>query len=118
MPKINTHIGAQYSMPISIGKVTLRADYAYQSKRYFFTDVAVNPLNDAIAAKGEHLVSARLSLADVAIGNGTATFSLFGENLLDQTLRPAGIDFGPSLGFAGINFGVPRTWGVEASFKF
>jgi hypothetical protein len=91
---------------------------SYQSKRWFFTDVAINLLNDALAAPSEYLLSARATLADVQIGTTSATFSVFGENLLDDTIRPAAIDFGPSLGIAGINFGLPRTWGVEATMKF
>ncbi len=116
--RLNLHGGAQYSTQLDVGKLVVRSDLSYQSKRWYFTDVAVNPLNDALAAPSEYLLSARISLTDVQIGANSATFSLFGENLLNDTIRPAGIDFGPSLGIAGINFGLPRTWGIEATMKF
>ncbi|MBS0503476.1 MAG: TonB-dependent receptor, partial [Proteobacteria bacterium] len=97
-----------------------RADYAYTSQRYFHTITILNPDNEVIKDRGQNLLSARVSLSDIRIGGGETTLrvSLYGQNLLNQHTRQAGIDFGPSIGIAGVNYGEPRTWGVDATLKF
>ena len=51
-------------------------------------------------------------------GKATLETSVFGENLLNEQLRVAGIDFGPSIGIAGDNYGPPRLFGVEFKVKY
>lgn len=120
VPKWTAHVGAQYSVPVGFADLMFRADYAYTSQRYFHTITILNPDNEVIKDRGQNLLSARVSLSDIRIGGGETTLrvSLYGQNLLNQHTRQAGIDFGPSIGIAGVNYGEPRTWGVDATLKF
>jgi iron complex outermembrane receptor protein len=120
VPKWTTHIGAQYSVPVGFADLIVRGDYAHTSKRFFHAVAILNPANDIIADRGQDLVNARISLSDIRIGGDETTLrvSVYGNNLLNQHTRQAGIDFGPSLGIAGVNYGEPRTWGVDATLRF
>jgi iron complex outermembrane receptor protein len=120
VPNWTLHVGAEYAFPpLGFGTLTARTDYAYTSSRYFFATAILNPANEQIKDPGQHLLSARLILSEVSVG-GKATLetSLVGENLLNEQLRVAGIDFGPSIGIAGDNYGPPRLFGVEFKVKY
>ena len=123
VPEWTNHVGVQYQLPdFGVGKLSLRADYAYQSSKYFFaTDLPTqDPFNDAIKAPDQHLLSARITLADVPVWGGRAMLetSLWGENLLNDNYVIQGVDFGPSLGFATKTYGVPRTVGFDIKVKY
>ena len=120
VPHWTAHAGVDYTFPpLNFGTLIARTDYAYTSSRYFFATTILNPANDAIKDPGQHLLSARLILDDVSVGGGAKLeASLFAENLLNDQLRVAGIDFGPSIGIAGDNFGPPRLFGVEFRVKY
>ena len=120
VPRWTMHVGAEYTFPpLGFGTLTARSDYAYTSSRYFFATEILNPANEAIKDSGQHLLSARLILSEVSVGGGaTLEGSFFGENLLNEDLRVAGIDFGSSIGMAGDNFGPPRLFGFEMKVKY
>jgi iron complex outermembrane receptor protein len=123
VPDWTNHIGAQYEYPLeTIGKLIFRADYSYESAKYFFTtDLPTqNPFNDVIKSSGENLVSARITLADVSIWDGKAQLetSLWAENLLDDKYVAQGVDYGPALGFATKTYGVPRTVGFDIKVSY
>ncbi len=123
VPEWTNHIGAQYEYPLeNIGKLIFRADYSYESAKYFFTtDLPTqNPFNDVIKSSGENLVSARITLTDVAIWDGKAELetSLWGENLLDDKYVAQGVDYGPALGFATKTYGIPRTVGFDLKVSY
>jgi iron complex outermembrane receptor protein len=119
VPNWSVHLGGDYTVPLDFGRLILRGDYSYSSKRHFFALSLpnANPLNEAIRDPGQNLLSARLSLSDVNLGSSKLEASVFGENLLNDQLRTSGIDFG-SLGFAGVTYGMPRRWGVEVKLDF
>jgi iron complex outermembrane receptor protein len=120
VPRWTMHVGAEYTFPpLGFGTLTARSDYAYTSSRYFFATEILNPANEAIKDPGQHLLSARLILSEVSVGGGaTLEASFFGENLLNEDIRVAGIDFGSSIGMAGDNFGPPRLFGFEMKVKY
>jgi len=120
VPRWTMHVGAEYTFPpLGFGTLTARSDYAYTSSRYFFATEILNPANAAIRDPGQHLLSARLILSEVSVGGGaTLEASFFGENLLNEDIRTAGIDFGSSIGMAGDNFGPPRLVGFEMKVKY
>jgi len=110
--------GAEYKFPrFSFGQLSIRADYNYQSKRYFNT----SPLGSAhfqdIVADGRGLLDARIALSGIEMGSGELTVGLFGKNITNQHYRVSGIDFG-GLGFAGNTYGDPMTWGIDAKVTF
>ena len=96
------------------GNFIARVDWSYRSKVYWHP---VNPFNAEISDGGVGLLSARLSIADIAVGGAKASIALWGKNLTKEDYLLSGIDFG-SLGFAGVMYGDPRSFGVELGFKF
>ncbi|SNS36633.1 iron complex outermembrane recepter protein [Sphingomonas laterariae] len=119
-PSTTLNAGAQYSIEdVAGGTLSFRADYTYKSKVHYnvLPGAPFSPYDADIAAPGYGLLDARIALADVAIGGTEATFTLWGKNLTDKVYRVSGIDFG-SLGFAVNTYGEPRSYGVDARFKF
>ena len=60
------------------------------------------------------LLNGRIGLANLQIGQGTATLSLYGQNLLNERYVP----FGASTMYLVGSYGFSRTYGVELSFNF
>jgi len=109
------NVGAQYETGLgNFGKLIARTDWSYRSKVYWHP---VNPFNEEISDGGVGLLSARLSITDIAVGGARASIALWGKNLTKEDYLLSGIDFG-SLGFAGVMYGDPRSYGVELGFKF
>ncbi|RJF93129.1 TonB-dependent receptor [Sphingomonas cavernae] len=109
------NVGAQYETALGdIGKLTARADWSYRSKIYWHP---INPFNEEIADGGVGLLSGRLTLSEIPLGGSEASVSLWGKNLTGEDYLLSGIDFG-SLGFAGVMYGDPRSYGVELAIKF
>ena len=123
VPTWTNHVGVQYEVPNwDLGSLILRVDYSYQSPKYFgIIDLPTqNPFADLTQAPPQNLVSARVTLADVPVWDGRAMLetSVFGDNLLDDHYVVQAIDFGPSLGFATKQYGVPRTFGFDIKIKY
>lgn len=121
VPKLTTHVGAEYAFPpFSLGRLSVRVDYSASSKRHFaaFNLPFLNPNADAIIDPGQRWLSARITLADIALGSGSATLSGWAENLTNHDNVTAGIDFGPALGFAGRNYGLPRRFGIDFTLNY
>ena len=120
VPDWTIHIGVEYTFPpLGFGTLAARSDYTHTSQRYFFATAILNPDNEAIKDPGQDLLSARLILSDISVtGKAEMQVSFFAENLLNQDIRVAGIDFGPSIGIAGDNYGPPRTFGAELRVKY
>jgi iron complex outermembrane receptor protein len=77
-----------------------------------------HPFNNQFDSTDDRtLINARLSLSEVAVGDGSLRVSLWGKNLTDEEYRNWGIDFG-SLGFAGDVYGEPRTYGLDVSYQY
>lgn len=116
--KWTTHVGAQYTFPeTGSGKPLVRVDYSHSSKRRFFANSIDNPFNEQIADPGQDRLSARLALTQIPLGRVKAEISLWGENLLNDTLLDYGVDFG-ALGFATVGFAQPRRIGVDFRISF
>ena len=115
------HAGLQYSFPETMaGILSVRADYVYQSQRWWHAVnlSTVNPFNDNIKDEGEQLVSARISLTKIPLkGLQNLEISVWGENLLNEVYAISGIDFGTQ-GYAVSTFGQPRSFGVDFKVKF
>jgi iron complex outermembrane receptor protein len=83
------------------------------------TGGASNPFNNVIKDPGQNHISARVLLSEIPVLDGKARMEVqfYGENLLDQDLRESGIDFG-GLGFAGISYGMPRSFGFDVKLDY
>ncbi len=123
VPAWTNHVGVQYEVPDwDLGSLILRADYSYQSPKYFgIIDLPTqNPFAARTERRPQNLISARITLADIPVWDGKATMeaSVFGDNLLNDHYVVQAIDFGPSLGFATKQYGVPRTFGFDIKVKY
>lgn len=74
-------------------------------------------IRDNVYAKSRNLINARFGLNEISIGGGELSVGLWGKNLTDEEYVEWGIDFG-AFGFAGANFGDPKTYGLDLSYKF
>jgi iron complex outermembrane receptor protein len=123
-PKWTASIGATQAIEMDGGKMTIHADYAYVSGRYFEYATSGDPsptvqagiavLNDASRIKGYSLVNGQISFA---FEKSKVELSLWGKNLFDQayfTSVFANAGFGTATQFQG----VPRTYGVTAAVRF
>lgn len=118
LAKTTGAVGLQHVRPLSnIGTLTVRADYTYTSKRYWHPLDINNVFNEVIAQKAMRTLDARISLTDMQFGGVEVGASIYGRNLTDEDWIMQGIDFG-GLGFAGVRYGDPRTYGVELTARF
>ena len=105
-PKNKASVSAVYTVPLSLGDLVGRLDYDYQSK------FAVSPsktVNSNLG--GRSLLNARLSL-DLKSG---VELAIWGKNLTEEEYFTNGI-VSANL-FPGA-VGAPRTFGVEATYRF
>ena len=114
MVRNNWHLSAEYTFaPLSFGELNARVDYAQSSERYMFPLDRETPFNEEIHDPGQENLSARISIAEMRVGDkGTWEVGVWGDNLTDQNNVGDGIDFG-GLGFAGKYWLEPRRYGVD-----
>ncbi len=110
--------GIQYETDLpSVGTLLARLDYTYRGRIYFHPLDRLNPFNEQISDGAVGRFDARIALSDVDLGRAKATIALWGKNITNRDYLYSGIDFG-SLGFAGVVFAEPRTYGVDVKFAF
>jgi iron complex outermembrane receptor protein len=113
------NIGVQYGFePFSFGQLTLRSDYSFQSPRVFHPLILQNPLNEVIKSQNFHTLGAKVILSEIDVPYGMAELKVYGDNLINEDQRIAGIDFGAANGFANNTYGLKRTVGVQLTYKF
>ncbi len=107
---VNAHIGTYW-----IGKTAGSALWSgtYDAGTPDATVVAY----DAIYIDERTLVNARLGLEDIAVGQGTLRFALWGKNLLDDDYASFGVNFA-TLGPITEQYGEPRTYGLDITYEF
>ncbi len=103
-PKWIANWTARYGVPVGNGEVYAYTDWAYRSKINFF-------LYDSVEFQDRNLLEGGLRF-----GYKTDKFDIaaFARNITKDTSAVGGIDFNNLTGFVN----EPRTWGVEAGFKF
>jgi outer membrane protein OmpA-like peptidoglycan-associated protein len=98
--------------------LTVRSDYSFQSPRVFHPLILQNPLNEVIKSQNFHTLGAKVILSEIDVPDGTAELKVYGDNLLNEDQRIAGIDFGAANGFANNTYGLKRTIGVQLTYRF
>jgi iron complex outermembrane recepter protein len=119
--KATTNLRVQYSLPhLACGDVTLAANWAYLSSRYFGSNPLTAPFLEDIKSPGWNNVGAQITLADIPTGaiGKSLEVQLYGKNLLNAIQRVDGIDFGSSLGYAVNGYGPGREFGIALTAKF
>ncbi len=64
------------------------------------------------------LISARLSLQELPVGEGVMRVSLWGSNLTDDDYPTFSINFGQAVGLITEQYSEPRTYGLELNYEF
>jgi len=115
-PKWSGTLWAQFNLPVAeaVGQVSLRADLYGQTGQYFSN--ASSSLVPKTYLPGYALLGGRISWNNVMQSN----FSLaaFSKNLGNRGHFVGGMPLGSALGHNSAAVGEPRTYGVEASYRF
>lgn len=113
-------IGARYEAPVSFGSASVQVDYAGQSKQSMVPSARATA--DLIRQPGYALLDARVTFK---VDAWDADVALFGRNLTDKTFYSSGFvseakDAATGLfsGYASLNTGAPRTFGVTVTKRF
>ena len=127
-PKNAASGNIDYETPLGDMNLHLHLDAAYAGRQYAFQSefADVSPTgtsvqNVAVKTGSSFVVNGSLALADIRMGSGagtTATVSLWGRNLLDEShiYRISAANRGTIGDYA--NFNPPRTYGVELRVKY
>ena len=111
VPKWNWQLGAVHRADLGFATLESSANYSWRSSQY--TSLTVDPLAQ-LPAYG--LLSARLALTDIELGNGsTLEVAAWAKNLTDEEYLVSAINLSV---LTLAQYGDPRTFGVEARVKF
>lgn len=111
-PENTANIGVQYTQPLPLGELIARLDWSYTDDFAIYPD----PFNyENTSIDSYQLFDARLTWGKVKIANNEVAVSAWVKNLTDEKYRVNGIEWGP---FTTMNFGDPRTYGMDVSLKF
>lgn len=104
-PEFTGSVSANYVQPVGTGNLKFSASY-YRTSKFNFDPVGQFP------QKGYGLLSGRIMFSPV---NDRFSIGVFGNNLTDETYLTQVLPFS---GAILQTYGTPRTFGVEASFKY
>lgn len=119
-PGTTAQAAIEYSFPFTLGgKLAARLDWSHEAGFYFFARDDDNPFNEQIKREATDRVNAQLRWDDLDLGASRwrLSTSLWVKNLTDEIYRARAIDFG-ALGFAGVVFSEPRTYGADFTLRF
>jgi iron complex outermembrane recepter protein len=113
-PESTASLALDYQRELGdIGTLTARLAWTYGGSYYIYTENA-----ETTKAESRSVFNGRIGIGDIPLGCcGTLDLALWGKNLGDEEYRQHGIDFG-AFGFAFNQYGDPRTYGVEAVYRF
>jgi iron complex outermembrane receptor protein len=111
-PKWTASLSGQYDFaPMPSGAyASAQVEGMYRSDIYFAQTIGDAALDDALIGKAYWMVNARVSLADVPLGQSKGKLSLWGRNLLDKRELSWGANIG-TVAFGA--FMQPRTYGLD-----
>jgi len=119
-PEKTARASLVYARPLEgLGELSARLDWKYEDGFRFFSRDDLSTFNTRVNRESTRLLDARLRLEDIRLGSGDWRFwvGAWGRNLTDEIYRARAIDFG-ALGYAGVVFSEPRTWGIDAGLEF
>ena len=119
-PRKTAQAALEYRRTIAaVGDLLARVDWGYEDGFRFFARDDTNTFNRMINRESHDRVNARFTLGDIELGSADWKLSLsaWGRNLTDEKYRARAIDFGP-LGYAGVVFSEPRTYGFDVGLEY
>lgn len=114
VPELTINAGGIYRWDVSNGNMIGRLNITHEGSRYFFPNPRESTFTKDIQADAKTLVDFQLRWENIAVNGGrsNAYVSFWINNLTDESYISRGIDYGV-LGFAGVIYGNPRTFGVN-----
>lgn len=112
-PEHSGSIALEYQFdPFSIGQLTLRLDATYTDDMSFDSQI------NLVESEAHTVINARATLAAIPAGpTGELTVAAWVTNLADEEFVEFVTDFG-QLGSVTGKYSIPRTWGMDISYKF
>ncbi len=118
-PEKKISAGIEYQQSLGFADLVARLDYSWVDEYYLFDDAVKADLTKSGDYK---LWNARVALEEINVGeNETMELALWGKNLTNEEYRANGIPVANALGqfVGGANYyGDPRTYGVDATYRF
>lgn len=119
-PKWTGTIAGNVKVPLSgDAKLTGRLGYNYTSGYQMFANPLTAPFSKTTEGDARGLLDGQLRIEGIKIG-GTGEglgITFWGKNLTNKEYVTRSVDFG-QLGFAGVIYGEPRTFGMSLDFEF
>lgn len=120
-PKNSVNAHARWTQELPTGNVSAQLSYYYQSTTVSndvtSLNVATGTTRPESTVPSYQTIDARLAWTN-AFGREGFELAAFGRNLANEKYITSIQDFGTSLGFGAALPGAPRTYGVEATFRF
>ncbi len=117
-PSFTANASVEYGFDWNnVGKVSLRGDWNYRSQIYFFATPVGLPFFDETISGARSLFDAQLRIDDIKLNDGAnLSVTAFVKNAANKKHKTRAIDFG-ALGYAGVWYGEPRTYGLELTVR-
>jgi iron complex outermembrane receptor protein len=117
-PKYTGSIAGNVTVPLSgDAKMTARVGYSYTSGYQMFPNSLTAPFSKTTEGDARGLVDAQLRIDGIKMGGTSFGLTLWGKNITDKEYITRAVDFG-QLGFAGVIYGDPATFGASIEFEF
>jgi iron complex outermembrane receptor protein len=119
-PKWTGSIAGNVVVPLSgDAKLTGRLGYNYTSSYQMFANPLTAPFSKTTEGDARGLVDGQLRIDGIKFGGSGNGFglTLWGKNLTNEKFVTRSVDFG-QLGFAGVIYGDPRTYGLTLDVEF
>jgi iron complex outermembrane recepter protein len=118
-PKWTGSIAANVAVPLS-GETKLigRLGYNYTAGYQMFANPLTAPFSKTTEGDARGLVDGQLRIEGINVGYGDGLgITFWGKNLTNKKYVTRAVDFG-QLGFAGVIYGDPRTYGMSLDIEF
>lgn len=114
VPELTINAGGIYRWDLENGDLTGRINIVHEGSRYFFPNPRESTFTKDLQADARTLVDFQLRWDNVTVNKGrsSAYVMLWIKNLTDETYITRAIDYG-ALGFGGVIYGAPRSFGVN-----
>ena len=117
-PKYTGAIAGNVTVPLSgDARLTARLGYNYTAGYQMFPNSLTAPFSQTTQGDARGLVDGQLRIDGIKLGGSSLGLTIWGKNLTDKEYVTRAVDFG-QLGFAGVIYGDPRTFGLSLDVEF
>ena len=117
-PKYTGAIAGNVTVPLSgDARLTARLGYNYTAGYQMFPNSLTAPFSQTTEGDARGLVDGQLRIDGIKLGGSSLGLTIWGKNLTNKEYVTRAVDFG-QLGFAGVIYGDPRTFGLSLDVEF